>query len=108
MAGIRASGTWGSSLTSGEFAAIRSVGFEPVGQVFGAAVFGIAHGDGYGCPRITASSREAVEARPSGQLPERDDQGPDSVVKGRNGTDRDRWGRWCGPWTRPGGRRWSG
>jgi uncharacterized protein YbjQ (UPF0145 family) len=77
MAGIQASGTWGSSLTSGEFAAIRSVGFEPVGQVFGAAVFGIAHGDGYGCPRVTASSREAVEARPPGQLRERDDQGPE-------------------------------
>src|ERR1700678_3789453 len=76
MAGIRASGTWGSALTSGEFAAVRSVGFEPVGQVFGAAVFGIAYGDGYSCPRITASSRAAVEAKPSGPLPERDDQGP--------------------------------
>ena len=30
---------WGSSLTTGEFAAIRSAGFEPVGQVFGAAVY---------------------------------------------------------------------
>ena len=29
MAEIRASGTWGSALTSDEFAAIRSVGFEP-------------------------------------------------------------------------------
>jgi hypothetical protein len=38
IAGIRSSGTWGSSLTSGEFAALRSAGFEPVGQVFGAAV----------------------------------------------------------------------
>jgi uncharacterized protein YbjQ (UPF0145 family) len=82
MAGIQASGTWGSSLTSGEFAAIRSVGFEPVGQVFGAAVFGIAYGDGYGCPKITASSREAVEARPSGQLPERDDRGPEQRGQG--------------------------
>ena len=35
MAQIRSSGTWGSALTSDEFAAIRSVGFEPVGQVFG-------------------------------------------------------------------------
>jgi uncharacterized protein YbjQ (UPF0145 family) len=52
VAGIRASGTWGSALTSGEFAAIRSAGFEPVGQVFGAAVFGIARGDGYSCPEI--------------------------------------------------------
>jgi uncharacterized protein YbjQ (UPF0145 family) len=90
MAGIRASGAWGSALTSGEFAAIRSVGFEPVGQVFGAAVFGIAYGDGYSCPRITASSREAVEARPSGQLPDRDGpgmkrdgQGPERVGQGQ-------------------------
>jgi uncharacterized protein YbjQ (UPF0145 family) len=78
MAGIRASGTWGSSLTSSEFAAIRSVGFEPVGQVFGAAVFGVAYGDGYSCPRTTALSKGAVEAPVSGQ-PEgasQDDQGP--------------------------------
>jgi uncharacterized protein YbjQ (UPF0145 family) len=81
-AGIQASGTWGSALTSGEFAAIRSVGFEPVGQVFGAAVFGIAYGDGYGCPKITASSREAVETRSSGQLSERDDQGPEQRGQG--------------------------
>jgi uncharacterized protein YbjQ (UPF0145 family) len=76
VAGIRASGTWGSALTSGEFAAIRSVGFEPVGQVFGAAVFGIARGDGYSCPKIMASSREAVGARTSGQLAQRDGLGP--------------------------------
>ena len=80
---MRASGTWGSSLTSGEFAAIRSVGFEPVGQVFGAAVFGVAYGDGYSCPRISASSRDAMEIPSSGQQPEsigqgreRDDHGP--------------------------------
>jgi uncharacterized protein YbjQ (UPF0145 family) len=83
MAGIRASGTWGSALTSGEFAAIRSVGFEPVGQVFGAAVFGVAYGDGYSCPRTSALSRDAAEIPPSGQQPEsigqgreRDDHGP--------------------------------
>ena len=40
MAALRSSGTWGSALTADEFAAIRSVGFEPVGQVFGAAVYG--------------------------------------------------------------------
>jgi uncharacterized protein YbjQ (UPF0145 family) len=83
MAGFRASGTWGSSLTSGEFAAIRSVGFEPVGQVFGAAVFGVAYGDGYSCPRTSASSRDATgiplsgrQPEPDGQWREEDDQGP--------------------------------
>jgi uncharacterized protein YbjQ (UPF0145 family) len=77
MARIRASGTWGSALTSGEFAAIRSVGFEPVGQVFGAAVFGIRHGDGYSCPRIAASTAERMPAAAAEvQRPERDDHGP--------------------------------
>jgi uncharacterized protein YbjQ (UPF0145 family) len=76
VAGIRASGTWDSALTSSEFAAIRSAGFEPVGQVFGAAVFGIARGDGYSCPKIMASTREAVEARASGQLAQQDGPGP--------------------------------
>src|ERR1700722_11151917 len=79
MAGMRASGTWGSLLTSGGFAAIRSVGFEPVGQVFVAAVFGVAYGDGYSCPRTSALSRDAAEIPPSGQQSEsieRDDHGP--------------------------------
>ena len=31
--------TWGSVLPVDEFAAVRSVGFEPAGQVFGAAVY---------------------------------------------------------------------
>jgi uncharacterized protein YbjQ (UPF0145 family) len=82
VAGIRASGTWGSALTSGEFAAIRSVGFEPVGQVFGAAVFGVAYGDGYSCPRTSASSAEAVQVAPSDQQPERDGQGPERDEEG--------------------------
>ena len=50
MAEIRRSGTWGSSLTSDEFAAVRSVGFQPVGQVLGAAVYNIGYTGGYGCP----------------------------------------------------------
>ena len=41
MAEIRRSGTWGSALSTNEFAAIRSTGFEPVGQVLGAAVYNI-------------------------------------------------------------------
>ena len=50
LAGIRASGTWGSALTADEFAAIRSVGFEPVGQVLGACVYNIGYTGGYACP----------------------------------------------------------
>jgi uncharacterized protein YbjQ (UPF0145 family) len=50
MAEIRASGTWGSALTADEFTAIRSVGFEPVGQVLGAAVYNLGYTGGYACP----------------------------------------------------------
>lgn len=39
MAAARETGSWTSALSTGEFAAIRSVGFEPVGQVMGSAVF---------------------------------------------------------------------
>ncbi|HEV2452063.1 MAG TPA: heavy metal-binding domain-containing protein [Streptosporangiaceae bacterium] len=50
MAEIRSSGTWGSALSTDEFAAIRGVGFEPAGQVLGAAVYNIGYTGGYGCP----------------------------------------------------------
>jgi len=54
MAEIKASGTWGSALSTAEFAAIKSAGFEPVGQVLGAAVYNLSYrgygGYGYGCP----------------------------------------------------------
>jgi uncharacterized protein YbjQ (UPF0145 family) len=50
MAEIRRSGTWGSALTADEFAAIRSVGFEPAGQVLGAAVYNIGYSGGFSCP----------------------------------------------------------
>jgi uncharacterized protein YbjQ (UPF0145 family) len=50
MAEIRGSGTWGSALSTDEFAAIRGVGFEPVGQVLGACVYNIGYAGGYACP----------------------------------------------------------
>src|SRR5579863_5859003 len=50
MAEIKRSGTWGSALSTAEFAAIRSVGFVPVGLAFGAAVFSIKNAGSYGCP----------------------------------------------------------
>jgi uncharacterized protein YbjQ (UPF0145 family) len=63
MAEIRASGTWGSALTSDEFVAIRSVGFEPVGQVLGAAVYNIGFTGGYNCPGAWGSYGYGVPAR---------------------------------------------
>ena len=50
MAEIRRSGTWGSSLSTSEFGAIRSTGFEPVGQVLGAAVYNVGYTGGFSCP----------------------------------------------------------
>ncbi|HJY69570.1 MAG TPA: heavy metal-binding domain-containing protein, partial [Streptosporangiaceae bacterium] len=63
MQEIRRSGTWGSALTSDEFAAIRSVGFEPVGQVLGAAVYNIGYTGGYNCPGAWGSWGYGVPAR---------------------------------------------
>src|SRR5258708_24101162 len=63
MAEIRRSGTWGSALTSDEFAAIRSVGFEPAGQVLGAAVYNIGFTGGYNCPGAWGSFGYCIPAR---------------------------------------------
>jgi uncharacterized protein YbjQ (UPF0145 family) len=68
MAALRSSGTWGSALTAGEFAAIRSVGFEPVGQVFGAAVYSAGSGSGYSCPGARGSSGDGLPPRPAIQV----------------------------------------
>ena len=62
MAALRSSGTWGSALTADEFAAIRSVGFEPVGQVFGAAVYN-AGASAYGCPGAPGSPGDGSPSR---------------------------------------------
>jgi uncharacterized protein YbjQ (UPF0145 family) len=78
MAQIRASGTWGSALTSDEFAAIRSVGFDPVGQVFGAAVYSVGH-DGYRCPATWRTPeqgmQDSAEDEPATQVSGRGDPG---------------------------------
>jgi uncharacterized protein YbjQ (UPF0145 family) len=54
MAEIRGSGTWSSALTADEFTAIKSTGFEPVGQVLGAAVYNVGYTGGYSCPAYGA------------------------------------------------------
>jgi uncharacterized protein YbjQ (UPF0145 family) len=48
--GINRSGTWASALSTDEFAAIKSVGFEPVGQVLGAVVYKIGYESSKECP----------------------------------------------------------
>jgi uncharacterized protein YbjQ (UPF0145 family) len=68
MAALRSSGTWGSALTADEFAAIRSAGFEPVGQVFGAAVYGTGSASGYDCPGTPGSPVAGAPAGPAVQV----------------------------------------
>lgn len=53
--GARSGGTWGSVLTCQELAAVGSVGFAPVGQVFGAAVYAAAAASGSRCPGAAAA-----------------------------------------------------
>jgi uncharacterized protein YbjQ (UPF0145 family) len=67
-AGARPGGTWGSALTTKEFAAIRGVGFEPVGQVFGAAVYAAGDARGYGCPGAWQSSGATTPAPSAAQV----------------------------------------
>src|SRR5260370_16263888 len=50
MAALRRDGAWDSALSVGGFAAIRSVGFEPAGQVFGARVYYLSATPGASCP----------------------------------------------------------
>jgi uncharacterized protein YbjQ (UPF0145 family) len=50
MEEIRSSGTWGSALTTNEFAAVRAAGFEPVGQVLGSCVYHLGYTGAYNCP----------------------------------------------------------
>ena len=71
MEEIRRSGTWGSALTSDEFAAIRSVGFEPVGQVLGAAVYNIGYTGGYNCPGAWGYGQFGMPARTQTQVSSR-------------------------------------
>jgi uncharacterized protein YbjQ (UPF0145 family) len=59
-------GPWGSLLSAGEFAAIRCAGFEPAGQVFGAAVYYLATVAGVSCPGTAAempAGQRLYEAR---------------------------------------------
>jgi uncharacterized protein YbjQ (UPF0145 family) len=74
-AGARPGGTWGSALTTQEFAAIRSVGFEPVGQVFGAAVYAAGDARGYDCPGARGSSGATTPAQPATQVSGQGDPG---------------------------------
>jgi uncharacterized protein YbjQ (UPF0145 family) len=74
-AGARPGSTWGSALTTQEFAAIRGAGFEPVGQVFGAAVYAAGDARGYDCPGMRGSSSAVPPAPPAAGVSGRGDRG---------------------------------
>ena len=67
--------TWGSTLSCQEFAAIASVGFVPVGQVFGAAVYSAGAASAASCPGVPGSSEGGLPARPAAQVTGRGDAG---------------------------------
>jgi uncharacterized protein YbjQ (UPF0145 family) len=68
VAGARSGGTWGSVLSCQEFAAIGGVGFAPVGQVFGAAVYAAGSASGSSCPGVPGSPGSMIPAQPSAQV----------------------------------------
>ncbi|MFJ3830271.1 heavy metal-binding domain-containing protein [Streptomyces sp. NPDC090046] len=63
-AGPRSGGTWDSALSSEEFTAISGVGFDPVGQVLGAAVFNIGSAGGWECPGNWSVTGDGVVPSP--------------------------------------------
>lgn len=76
MAALASGGTWDSALSAGGFAAVRSAGFEPVGQVFGAAVYYLATVAGVSCPGTMGAIHPPNDAGSAGRL-------ADSLLAGR-------------------------
>jgi uncharacterized protein YbjQ (UPF0145 family) len=64
MARVRRGGAWESALSAGGLAAIRSVGFEPAGQVFGAAVYPLSATAGVSCPGTGVRYQDASPEAP--------------------------------------------
>ena len=65
---LQSSGARGSTLTAGGFAAVRTAGFEPVGQVFGAAVYSAGSDTGGGCPGAPGPPGDGPRPRPTTQV----------------------------------------
>jgi hypothetical protein len=61
---VRGRGTWGSTLSTDEFATVCGAGFEPVGQVFGACVYNIGYVGAAGC----AGGWSGSDSGPAGTL----------------------------------------
>jgi len=69
LAEMRESRSWGSSLDVSEFAAISKVGFQPVGQVLGAAVYNVGDAGDEDCPygRAMRPGAEGLPYRAAGR-----------------------------------------
>ena len=80
VAGARSGGTWGSALTCQEFAAVGSVGFEPVGQVFGAAVYAAGSAGGSSCPGASGAAAGGMPAPPDAQAAGPGDAGSSGLL----------------------------
>jgi uncharacterized protein YbjQ (UPF0145 family) len=87
VAALRSSGRWGSALTADEFAAIRGAGFDPVGQVFGAAVYSAGSAGSYGCPGAPGSAGDESSPQPPARVPQPPARVPQSAtqVSGQGG-----------------------
>jgi uncharacterized protein YbjQ (UPF0145 family) len=84
MGALGSGGTWASALSADGFAAIRSVGFEPAGQVFGAAVYYLSATAGVSCPGTAARQplRDASREGPGMSLTIVSEQGiPGSAAR---------------------------
>ena len=68
-AGTWPGGMWESALTCREFTAVRGVGFEPVGQVFGAAVFAAGYASGYALFTCDISGQDFARLITAGWVP---------------------------------------
>jgi uncharacterized protein YbjQ (UPF0145 family) len=65
VAGARSGDAWESALTCQEFAAVGGVGFAPVGQVFGAAVYAAGSVSGYSCSGAWGAAGDRMPAGPA-------------------------------------------
>jgi hypothetical protein len=79
-AGARSGGTWGSALSCQEFAAVGSVGFEPAGQVFGAAVYAAASAGESSCPAASGAAADEMPAPPGARAAGPGDAGSSGLL----------------------------
>jgi putative heavy-metal-binding protein len=73
--GAQSDGRWGSVLACQELAAVGSVGFAPVGQVFGAAVYDAGAASASSCPGTAGAPGGETTVPSAAQAPGQGDPG---------------------------------